>query len=151
MPDLKNAPDKLLSTFKQEGEDLLCKLDKLEKDYELGLKQKLEDTAFRIRELGGVCEKAIFKCRKMEYFGDAGDIYFEQPSITLIESGLWSGASFLPRMSKIEIISRNEKFIDAIRFTYANYATDSPQPTIFNSIGVSLKNPSGLKIKQVSR
>ena len=98
----------------------MTKLDKLERDYEVGLKQRLEDTAIRICELGGVCEKAMFKCRKLEYFGDAGDIYFEQPSIKLIESGLWSGASFLPRMSKIEIISRNEKYIDSIRFTYAN-------------------------------
>lgn len=131
---------------------MLTKLTRLEHDYELGLKQKLEDTAFKISELGGVCEKAMFKCRKLDFFGDAGDIYFEQPSIQLIESGLWSGASFLPRMSKIEIVSRNEKFIDAIRFTYANCTTDSPQPTIYDALNDLNKHPKlGLKIKQVSR
>lgn len=60
---------------------MLTKLDRLERDYEVGLKQKLEDTAACIRMLGGVCEKAMFQCRKLDYFGDAGDIYFEQPSI----------------------------------------------------------------------
>lgn len=64
-------------SLKQNDEVMLTKLDRLERDYEVGLKQKLEDTAIRIRQLGGVCEKAMFKCRKLEYFGDAGDIYFE--------------------------------------------------------------------------
>jgi hypothetical protein len=77
MPVPQNASEKMVTTFKQEGEMLLTKLTKLEHDYEIGLKQKLEDTALRISELGGVCEKAMFKCRKLEYFGDAGDIYFE--------------------------------------------------------------------------
>ena len=55
-------------------------------------------------------------------------------------------------MSKIEIVSRNEKYIDAIRFTYANCQTDSPQPTIFNALNEIGKHPKqGLKIKQISR
>ena len=91
--------------------------------------------------MGGVCEKARFKCRKLEFFGDAGDYYFEQPSIKLIESGLWSGASFLPRMSKIEIVSRSDTYIDAIRFTYANCQTDTPQPTIYNALNELGEHP----------
>ena len=55
-------------------------------------------------------------------------------------------------MSKVEIVARNEKYIDAIRFTYANCQTDSPQPTVFNAINSIDKHPKqGLKIKQISR
>jgi hypothetical protein len=112
----------------------LRKLDVLERDSEIGLKQKLEDTSERILSLGGVCEKARFRCRKMDYFGDAGDVYFEQPSIKLIECGLWSGSSFIPRMSKIETISRSLSSIDAIRFTYTSCVTDSPQPSVYQAL-----------------
>ncbi len=69
-------------------------------------------------DAGGIPGKAIFKCRKLDYYGDAGDIYFEQPSIPLVESGLWSGSAAIPRITKIEMVSEASEFIDAIRFSY---------------------------------
>ena len=77
-------------------------------------------------ESGGILGKAIFKCRKLDFYGDAGDIYFEQPSINVIESGLWqasaNGDGNLPRITKIETISRSSDASDAIRFTYQRQA-----------------------------
>ena len=66
---------------------------------------------------GGIAERQKMECRKLPYFGDAGEIYFEQPSINLILSGLWSCAHLKPRLVRIETIGDDE-FFDAIRFTY---------------------------------
>ena len=83
------------------------------------MKQKLEDTSKLILSTGGILGKAVFKCRKIDFFGDCGDVYFEQPSINLIESGLWSEKTLRPRLFRVEIVSTApENKIDAIRFTY---------------------------------
>ena len=87
-------------------------------DSEAAFRAKLEDSALLMLETGGILGKAIFKCRKLDYFGDAGDIYFEQPSIALVESGLWSGSAAIPRMVKIEVGSESGEFIDAIRLSF---------------------------------
>ena len=86
-------------------------------------------------ESGGILGKAIFKCRKLDFYGDAGDIYFEQPSITLVESGLWSGSAAIPRITKIETVSESSEFIDAIRFSYVKTEyTSSTKSVLIDSL-----------------
>jgi len=77
-----------------------------------------------MNKTGGLRGEPVLKCRKLDYYGDAGDYYFEQPSMSVIESGLWhaSGSSALPRITRIETVSRSSEFIDAIRFTYSRQA-----------------------------
>ena len=52
-------------------------INQIVNDSEAAFKAKLEDSAKFILETGGIQGKAIFKCRKLDFFGDAGDIYFE--------------------------------------------------------------------------
>jgi hypothetical protein len=60
------------------------------------------------------------QCRKLHYFGDVGEIYFEQPSINLIQSGLWSCSHLRTKLVRIETMapSSDDPYFDAIRFTY---------------------------------
>ena len=46
-------------------------------DSEAAFKAKLEDSAQLMIDSGGIAGKAIFKCRKLDFYGDVGDIYFE--------------------------------------------------------------------------
>lgn len=71
----------------------------------------------------------ILKCRKLDYYGDAGDFYFEQPNISVIESGLWHAVNgnSLPRITRIETISRSIDAIDAIRFTYSRLTSTAEE------------------------
>ena len=78
-----------------------------------------------MRTGGFNADSMTLKCRKLDFYGDAGDFYFEQPSISVVESGLWqrvcskdNNAGSLPRITRIETISRSSDAIDAIRFTY---------------------------------
>ena len=90
-------------------------------EIEQSFKAQLEEAALLILRTGGLrSETTLLKCRKLDFYGDAGDFYFEQPSINLIESGLWqAGNGNLPRITRIETISRSSDAIDAIRFTYS--------------------------------
>ena len=57
--------------------------------------------------------------RKSCYFGSIGENYFEQPSINLIQSGLWSCSDLRPRLVRVEAWSeRLSASIDAIRLTF---------------------------------
>lgn len=49
----------------------------LESDYEMGLIQKLEDTAAVLAQTGGVSGKCLLRCRKVGYWGTVGESYFE--------------------------------------------------------------------------
>jgi hypothetical protein len=57
------------------------------------------------------------ECRKLPFFGDCGETYFEQPSMNLILSGLWSCAHLRPRLVRVETVG-DDNFFNAIRFTY---------------------------------
>jgi hypothetical protein len=87
-----------LAAGSNRGEEtrILDQIKQLERDYEVGLKSKLEDTASIVNKTGGIHNaghRRRFKCRKLDFFGALGDIYFEQPSLTLIESGLWCNSN----------------------------------------------------------
>ena len=59
-------------------------------EIEQSFKAQLDDAALLILKTGGLhTDNVILKCRKLDFYGDAGDFYFEQPSINVIESGLW--------------------------------------------------------------
>jgi len=102
--DFKALKDEYMHR-KQAGDDynkvILERCSALEQNYEIGLKQKLEDTASIILQTGGISERQKMECRKLPFFGDAGDTYFEQPSINLILSGLWSCAHLKPKLVRI--------------------------------------------------
>ncbi len=107
-------------TDKKNVNDFILKqIQTLEEDYEIGLKQRLEDAARLIVQTGGISGKSMLKCRKVGYWGTVGEIYFEQPSINLIHSGLWSCTELQPKLIRVETFA--EKYgepVDAIRLTF---------------------------------
>jgi hypothetical protein len=68
---------------------------------------------------GGVEGKGLLTCRKVGFWGSVGETYFEQPSMNLIQSGLWSCSDMKPRLVRIETFSSaySDPF-EAIRFFY---------------------------------
>lgn len=99
---------------------LMKRIGVVEDNSEIGLKQKLEDTARLIVQTGGINDRQKMQCRKLHYFGEVGEIYFEQPSINLIQSGLWSCSHLRTKLVRIETMapSSDDPYFDAIRFTY---------------------------------
>ena len=116
-----------LELDKQQAKDAQKEATQVSIEIEQSFKAQLEDAALLILKTGGITQsEKILKCRKLDYYGDAGDFYFEQPSINVIESGLWQASANsegnLPRITRIETISRSSDAIDAIRFTYSKQA-----------------------------
>ena len=87
-------------------------------DSEQAIRFKFEDAAQVLLETKTIKRKSFFKCRKLDFYGDAGELYFEQPSIKQVESGLWKGNAAIPVVSKIEAAFDNRGVIDAMRFSF---------------------------------
>ena len=89
------------------------------------MRAKLEDTAAIVHQTGGLhFTKKRFKCRKLDFNGAVGDIYFEQPSMTLIESGLWCNQNErnLPYLRQLCYFKSTDfsgnEYINSVKCTY---------------------------------
>ena len=80
-----------IQDYGEKNERVQKQINRIMKESEFAIPFRLQDSAQVLLDTKTIKGKAFMKCRKLDLFGDAGEITFEQPSIKQVESGLWKG------------------------------------------------------------
>ena len=66
-----------LQEFSEKNELTKKKVNQMVKDSQFAIPHRLQDTAQVLLETKRITGKAYYKCRKLDFFGDVGEIAFE--------------------------------------------------------------------------